>query len=552
MASKIQLRRDTAANWASVNPVLAEGEFGYATDSKDFKLGNGTTAWSALAPWSPNAIEGASKLVSISDNSYATSPTSSPLSTSTVGTSEMMFTVGADATAIAPLWTHWYTTNATYPIVDTDPSGPISFNASLRVVSSTNPGTVTGTLYRLTFNGRTTATLDPGGRITADPLGISVAKGDVVAIRTFLSAGTAYTTRTTQGTTNHGWGGFTATTDLTAPGSAAIPDSTGQYYGPAALLGRPQGANTAKSTLIVGDSIAWGAGDKAYYTIPALGGGNQGFLMRALTGKSGTLSLAVGSDQASYLQSNGGFRRLSLAPLCNSAIIEMGTNDVTLGATATAVETMNLNIATDLRRLGIGKVFVTTFMPRTTSTDGWATTTNQTPISSEAQRVAYNTWVRANCPIDPSTLVPVGVGTSGALLAGQFGHPFTGFFDTCAKVESSLNSGKWLPANRIATGSIASGGGALTSSTANFLTANQEVGGDQGTAFSLVGAGASGAMLFATLAVVNNSTTVLIDKFVGTGVTDAVLAIGIMTSEGIHPSPHAHYLAAQAIDVDLL
>ena len=48
MSDKIQLRRDTAANWASVNPVLADGEIGYEKDTKQIKVGDGTTAWSSL------------------------------------------------------------------------------------------------------------------------------------------------------------------------------------------------------------------------------------------------------------------------------------------------------------------------------------------------------------------------------------------------------------------------------------------------------------------------------------------------------------------------
>lgn len=48
----IQNRRDTAANWTSVNPVLAAGEIGYVTSGTDagkFKIGDGTTAWASLA-----------------------------------------------------------------------------------------------------------------------------------------------------------------------------------------------------------------------------------------------------------------------------------------------------------------------------------------------------------------------------------------------------------------------------------------------------------------------------------------------------------------------
>ena len=41
MAVRIQLRRDTAANWASVNPTLLGGEIGIETDTLKFKIGSG-------------------------------------------------------------------------------------------------------------------------------------------------------------------------------------------------------------------------------------------------------------------------------------------------------------------------------------------------------------------------------------------------------------------------------------------------------------------------------------------------------------------------------
>lgn len=45
---QIQLRRDTAANWTTEDPTLAEGELGYETDDKYFKIGDGSTAWTSL------------------------------------------------------------------------------------------------------------------------------------------------------------------------------------------------------------------------------------------------------------------------------------------------------------------------------------------------------------------------------------------------------------------------------------------------------------------------------------------------------------------------
>ena len=44
----IQLRRDTEANWTSVNPVLASGQPGYDTTNKVLKIGDGATAWAGL------------------------------------------------------------------------------------------------------------------------------------------------------------------------------------------------------------------------------------------------------------------------------------------------------------------------------------------------------------------------------------------------------------------------------------------------------------------------------------------------------------------------
>ena len=48
MAVRFQLRRDTAANWASANPALALGEPGVETDTLKVKVGDGSTAWNSL------------------------------------------------------------------------------------------------------------------------------------------------------------------------------------------------------------------------------------------------------------------------------------------------------------------------------------------------------------------------------------------------------------------------------------------------------------------------------------------------------------------------
>jgi len=49
MSAQIKLRRDTAANWTSVNPILATGEPGLETDTLKLKYGDGVNRWNALS-----------------------------------------------------------------------------------------------------------------------------------------------------------------------------------------------------------------------------------------------------------------------------------------------------------------------------------------------------------------------------------------------------------------------------------------------------------------------------------------------------------------------
>ena len=51
MAYKIQLRRDVAANWATNNPLLLNGEIGIETDTLKFKIGNGTQRWNSITSY---------------------------------------------------------------------------------------------------------------------------------------------------------------------------------------------------------------------------------------------------------------------------------------------------------------------------------------------------------------------------------------------------------------------------------------------------------------------------------------------------------------------
>lgn len=69
MANKIQWRRDTAANWTSVNPILSEGMPGYEKDTGKLKIGDGVTAWNSL-PYSFEGITDHGGLTGLADDDH--------------------------------------------------------------------------------------------------------------------------------------------------------------------------------------------------------------------------------------------------------------------------------------------------------------------------------------------------------------------------------------------------------------------------------------------------------------------------------------------------
>ena len=69
--TKIIQRHDTAANWTSINPVLAAGEMGVETDTNKFKFGDGVTAWSEL-PYAAGEGGGGSSGTSITSTDGTT------------------------------------------------------------------------------------------------------------------------------------------------------------------------------------------------------------------------------------------------------------------------------------------------------------------------------------------------------------------------------------------------------------------------------------------------------------------------------------------------
>jgi Major tropism determinant N-terminal domain len=75
MTSRLQQRRDTAANWTSNNPTLAAGEIGLETDTAKFKIGTGSTAWTSLSYAAAGTVTSITAGTGLSGGTISTSGT---------------------------------------------------------------------------------------------------------------------------------------------------------------------------------------------------------------------------------------------------------------------------------------------------------------------------------------------------------------------------------------------------------------------------------------------------------------------------------------------
>lgn len=88
----IQIHRDTAANWTSVNPTPAQGEWCLETDTLKVKIGDGETAWTSLAYFgsgdvtSVNGETGAVTVTEVSGITVSGTPSSGQVLTATSST----------------------------------------------------------------------------------------------------------------------------------------------------------------------------------------------------------------------------------------------------------------------------------------------------------------------------------------------------------------------------------------------------------------------------------------------------------------------------------
>jgi hypothetical protein len=88
MATKIQVRRDTLSNWTANNPVLSSGEIGFVTDNNRIKIGNGSSAFTALSYLEADAYIDSVILGTDTTGDYVTQVSASGAGISVTGSGE--------------------------------------------------------------------------------------------------------------------------------------------------------------------------------------------------------------------------------------------------------------------------------------------------------------------------------------------------------------------------------------------------------------------------------------------------------------------------------
>lgn len=309
-------------------------------------------------------------------------------------------------------------------VVDTDQGGTIQIACSLEYPFNS------GTRYSFMFSGLrnpSTTAAAAGGYLLSDwlELGFNIPADTAFGSFTFQSVPsgqTPYGSVYTGGAGYNEGAVYSATPqDLTVSGSVANSFQWG--LGPMLILtegGLP-------SVAIWGDSIAFGTGGSTQGD----GNGNSGWpALYAYRASIGYAKFAVPSERMTHGNGVNWARRLPIFALSNAThvLCSYGSNDLRVGlATTLSALQSAKNAVRDLyrqHRPGI-PVLPCTFLPRTTSSDNWVTTANQTaqtnfsPLGGSV-REQFNAWVRSR---------PAG---------------YNGWFDPAAAAETALDSGLWV------------------------------------------------------------------------------------------------------------
>jgi hypothetical protein len=318
--ARIVIRRDTAANWTTVNPVLLNGEWGFETDARKLKIGNGTSAWNALAYYSTGSgntiLSGSgapSSSLGVNGDIYLDSVASRLYGPKAAGS------WGAGVSLIGPAGSTG-SAGATGPAGATGAAGSaatisvgsVTTGAAGSSAIVTNTGTSGAAVFAFTIprgdTGATGAT-GPAGSAATISVG-SVTTGAAGSSASVTNTGTssaavfAFTIpRGDTGTT--GAAGSAATISVGsvttgAAGSSASVTNTGTSSAAVFAFTIPKGDTGATGSTGPAGPVAGSSGQLVYNNAGSAAGATVG---SGLSFTSGTLSLATDTTNASNISS---------------------------------------------------------------------------------------------------------------------------------------------------------------------------------------------------------------------------------------------------------
>lgn len=242
--------------------------------------------------------------------------------------------------------------------------------------------------------GKAKQTFEPGARYRTDSIGIELTKGQSMIVSMYFQ-GTKYP---------HGLVSQIANGEGVRAGnllkSTTFAPTKQAIFSPLAIYATPSDQRF-EAIACFGDSISQGAGfgDEPYGSYPL---GDLGFMqLAAMESGRGYVALGMNGQSMDGFEPFKRLRRMDIANHCDIAIFEYGTNDLALTSkTVDQIKAYYLDNWKAAKIRGM-KVYQTTIVPRTTSTDNWATTGNQTPVNERhgfgptSARSILNDWIRS-------------------------------------------------------------------------------------------------------------------------------------------------------------
>ena len=394
-----------------------------------------------------------------------------------------------------------------------------------------------GSRYPVYFQGRRSVTIEPGGWALSDPVPVVISSpayfGERVQFST--SGGSQPFGQNISGGGSQGQAGEatdSTSTDFTDGGTSYnFGGSYAQGAWSNAIYGIP--ATPTSSVYFVTDSIGFGLSD--LLDLP-----NIGIFQRAVNEQIPYTQQARSGMHLADLANPTTSKFMRLLMAGNRHVVSnLVTNDI--AGTLASLKANVLSVAATANLFG-AKYWHCTMLPVTTSTNAWRTASAQTVSANEANRLAFNAWLRDT--------------SASGFVAQAGGSSKAGYFDNAALVEVNsanvltLNGGFWkVPVSDLVSGTATAGAsGSLTDSSKSWTTNAY-----RGMWVYITGGTGAGQLK----QVYSNTSTVLslTPSYTFSPVIDATstyVICDLFTGDGTHPSATGYATAAQGININLL